>query len=253
MELNWSTFFLEIVNFLVLVWLVQRYFYRPVRQIVDRRREEIEARLAEAETLRQQALATQQRYEGRLAEWEAEKRQAFENLQQELEAERKRRLDVLADELKAERKKAEELWEWDKKEQARQLEEQALALGAAFVAKLLKRLADRHLHQRLLAQVLEDLALWPAEKVAELARAWQANPAPVTVISAFPLDEEERLQIGAALNRLLAAEVEPSFAVDPDLLAGVRIDLGAYVLRANLNDELEFFAHGYDDACPSSH
>ncbi len=250
MALNWSTFLLEIVNFLVLVWLIKRYLYRPVRQIVDRRREEIETRLAEAETLRQNAEATQKRYESRLAEWEAEKQQARERLTQELEAERKRRLDTLVKELEAERNKAEELWERDKKEQARHLEEQALSLGAAFVAKLLQRLADRHLHQRLLAQVLEDLARWPAETAAGLRRVFQDNPAPVKVISAFALDEDERLGVGMTLNRLLGAGVEPAFAVDPDLLAGVRIDLGAYVLRANLNDELEFFAHGYDSHRP---
>ena len=30
MELDWTTFVLEIVNFLVLVWILQRYLYRPV-------------------------------------------------------------------------------------------------------------------------------------------------------------------------------------------------------------------------------
>jgi F-type H+-transporting ATPase subunit b len=66
------------------------------------------------------------------------------------------------------------------------------------------------------------------------------------VVSAFPLDEGERSQLRATLGRLLAAEPEAlEVAIDPELLAGVRISFGAYVLHANLKDELRFFARGY--------
>ena len=30
MELDWTTFVLEVINFLVLVWILRRYLYRPV-------------------------------------------------------------------------------------------------------------------------------------------------------------------------------------------------------------------------------
>jgi F0F1-type ATP synthase delta subunit len=32
------------------------------------------------------------------------------------------------------------------------------------------------------------------------------------------------------------------FAEDPELIAGIRIDAGALVMRANLRDELRYFA-----------
>ena len=43
MELSWSTFFLEIINFLVLVWILKRFLYKPVMDVIARRREGIEA------------------------------------------------------------------------------------------------------------------------------------------------------------------------------------------------------------------
>ena len=56
MEFDWLTFGFEIVNFLVLVWLLHRLLYRPVLAMIQRRRDEIaaaaraaEARQAEAE------------------------------------------------------------------------------------------------------------------------------------------------------------------------------------------------------------
>ena len=46
MEFGWSTFLLEIINFLVLVWLLHRFFYRPVLDIVAERQRQIESSLA---------------------------------------------------------------------------------------------------------------------------------------------------------------------------------------------------------------
>ncbi|WP_054775053.1 hypothetical protein [Methylogaea oryzae] len=43
MELDWSTIALEIVNFLILVWLLKRLLYKPVQDIIAQRRAAIEA------------------------------------------------------------------------------------------------------------------------------------------------------------------------------------------------------------------
>ena len=43
MELNWSTFVLEIVNFLILLFLLNIIVYRPVRGILNRRKEDMDA------------------------------------------------------------------------------------------------------------------------------------------------------------------------------------------------------------------
>ena len=55
MELNWSTFLLEIINFLVLVWILKRFLYQPVLDVIARRRKAIEAQLAEALRLQDEA------------------------------------------------------------------------------------------------------------------------------------------------------------------------------------------------------
>ena len=48
MEFDWTTFALEVVNFLVLVWLLKRFLYRPVLACSTRRRAEVERHMAEA-------------------------------------------------------------------------------------------------------------------------------------------------------------------------------------------------------------
>ena len=48
MQIDWLTVAAQIVNFLVLVWLLQRFLYRPITEAMARREERIESRLSEA-------------------------------------------------------------------------------------------------------------------------------------------------------------------------------------------------------------
>ena len=48
MELDWTTFALEIINFLALIWILKRFLYRPVLATLGQRRAGIEATLNEA-------------------------------------------------------------------------------------------------------------------------------------------------------------------------------------------------------------
>jgi|GEM_PF-3768337 len=183
-----------------------------------------------------------QRYEARLAEWEEEKKKAREDFRRELESERQRHLNAIRQELDEERRKAEVVWEQEKSEWRRHTEEQALLLGVAFCARMLSRLADEHLHHRLVTLFLEDLRQLSGEEKESLRR--NSTGAELRGWSAYPLGEEERLSLSRTLESLLGRPVELSIQVDPDLIAGIRLHLGAYVIRANLHDELEFFSHG---------
>ena len=51
MELSWSTFILEAINFLVLVWILKRFLYKPVLDVIERRKAGIEKIQADAKAL----------------------------------------------------------------------------------------------------------------------------------------------------------------------------------------------------------
>jgi len=83
MELNWSTFVLEIINFLVLVWILKRFLYKPVLKVIAKRRAAIEKTLTEARDKEKAAEELKTRYEGRVAQWDRERAQAREDLARE--------------------------------------------------------------------------------------------------------------------------------------------------------------------------
>jgi len=105
-ELSWSTFVLEIINFLVLVWILKRFFYKPVLEIIARRQAGIEKTRRDAETLHAEAEKLREQFQGRLADWSKERQQAREALAREIEMERSRKLADMQSGLEQEKEKA---------------------------------------------------------------------------------------------------------------------------------------------------
>ena len=247
MELSWSTFFLEIINFLVLVWILKRFLYQPVLDVIAQRRVGIEKNLAEAQDKLAQAQALENQYQNRLSEWGQEKQAARETLRREIEAERARLMAALKTSLDQEREKARVLDERRMRDTLRRNEEQALQHGAQFAGRLLTRFAGPELESRLLQMVLEDLPQLTPERMEGLRAAYAATEEPIAVTSAFPLNQTRRQQLQAQFAKLLGpSHAAWDFRQDPALGAGLRVRIGPWVLCANLQDEIKFFAETSD-------
>lgn len=242
MELNWSTFLLEIINFLILVWILKHFFYKPVLNVIARRRRSIEKSLNDANTLHEDAEALRVQYDNRLAEWEKERQAAHTSLDKEIETERTRRMEALRATLGEEREKARVIEQRALEASRLRAEETALAQGAQFSARLLSVAAGPELEQRLLDLLLKELTSLPPERLSTLRAAAGKTADRILVTSAYPLDDAARLSLERTLASVLAVTPPFHYEQDKDLLAGLRVTMGSWVLRANLQDELKSFS-----------
>lgn len=241
MELNWSTFVLEMINFLVLLWILKRFLYRPVLDVIEARRKSIEDGLAEARRIEDEARALKSDYDGRVARLEAERSEAREKLAREIEQARARRLSDLAAELAQEREKARVANERRLAEQRRAAELQALRHGAAFSSRLLERAAGPELEARLLDLLIGELQGLSDTQRARLHDQWGGAAAGIEVSSAYPLSDAQRERLASALRDAGAASAPLRFRRDAELVAGLRVVIGAWVLAVNVRDELQGF------------
>jgi len=240
-ELSWTTFILEIINFLVLVWILKRFLYQPVLDVIAERRKSIEARLNEAHTIEHDAEALKEQYNGRLAAWESERRRARDELTRQIEQERARQLEDLRGVLEREREKARVSGERELAEQKRATQEQALRQAAAFSSRLLREASGPELEERLLGLLIEGLQGLSEEQLSRL-REHSGDPAnQIDVASAYPLSADQRERLTAAIGKVFGTTPAIQFREDSQLLAGLRIVIGAWVLAVNVRDELTGF------------
>jgi F-type H+-transporting ATPase subunit b len=149
-ELNWTTFSLEVINFLILAWILAHFFYRPVMRVITERQARIKVSLDEADQRHHEAEALKAEYEGRLTESERERETARAALRREIDAERAKALEALRQETEEAREKGRVIEEQRLDDTRRRVEKTALMQGASFTSRLLTRLASPELETRLI-------------------------------------------------------------------------------------------------------
>lgn len=65
MSFDWRIVW-EVVNFFILVWLLKRYLYKPITEMLDKRSEKIKNEISSAEKSNKEAEGHKQRYEAEL-------------------------------------------------------------------------------------------------------------------------------------------------------------------------------------------
>ncbi|MEQ1438641.1 F0F1 ATP synthase subunit delta [Fontimonas sp. SYSU GA230001] len=247
MQIDTTTFVLEIVNFLILLWLLRRFLFAPVRAAIDRRQAAVAATLAEARQQAEAAAELKMQYEARMKDWDREREARRAQLDAELAAERDRQLASLRAALDTEREKQRAVQERREQEQHRALEARAADQGLRLAARVLERLSGPELDARIAAALVEDLDTLDVEQKVRLIEAAKSG-AELDICSAHPLPDASYAQLRDALGAHLGTRAHATRRVDPQLIGGLRIALGPWLLQASLADELAYFRSSSPDA-----
>ncbi len=247
MAFNLSTFALEIFNFLILVWILQRLFYKPVQNVIQRRQRKIDQSLAEAAKMRQEANELKQSYENRLQHWEQEKQAALGQLHQQLETEKQQQLIALQQEIKQQRSKSEKAQQRRLQELQRHQQKLALQNGSRFATLLLQQAAGPELEKRLFKLLLNQLQDLPSACRQSLQLLEHKKNLAIRIHSVYPLSNKQLEQLQEKLTSLINRPLHFNYHQKPELIAGLEIDIGAWVLHANLQHELRGFTEISDD------
>jgi len=242
LEINWSTFVLEIINFLVLVWILKRYLYKPVLDMIARRRAAVEKILHDAETAEREAETLRKHYEERQADWAQERQLARDKLMQEIDEARTQQMAKLRSALQEEQDKTRAAETSRQASFARATEATSLTYAARFAARLLEQVSSPELEARLLELTMIELSQLPDARTASLRDSWARKPEFILIASAYAIAEKQRKKLDEILSALVEARVPMRYEQDADILCGVRISIGAWVLSANIRDELTGFA-----------
>ncbi len=242
MDFDWTTFILEIINFLILIWILKRFLYQPVLDVITKRRAGIEKTLTDAQRIESEANELKCKNEQYLTNWEAEKEAAQAQLSAELAAIRESKLQVLDAKINEEADRRRVLNERSRLDFERLMEEKGVAQGAAFSSKLLSRLASRELEAKLFAVLLEDLKNLRKQDKHAVIEAVAEPELQIKVQSVFTIDNNQRDELSHLLDEVTGRTLPIEFHINPELIAGFQIDIGPWILHANLRDELKFFS-----------
>lgn len=234
-----TTFLLEAINFLILVWLLKWLLYNPVKSAIQKRRQTIQQQLDEAEYKQQQANELKQQYENRLQQWQQEKQQKKQALEEELEQKRQYELQRIEREKQQQQQKLEAQLQKTRQDEQLQLEKDASELACRFASRLLTELADKHLENKLIECLLHDLS----ESLDKLKPRLDQNTYEQTikVYTAYGLDQKLRQRLQELISHLGLSVSQMEEHRSSELIAGITVQMTDMVFQANLNNELNYF------------
>jgi F-type H+-transporting ATPase subunit b len=223
MLIDWFTVGAQILNFLILVWLLKHFLYKPILDAIDARERRIAAELADAAA--KQAAADKERDE-------------FRNKSKALDDERGALLGKAADEAKAERARlvADARGQADalRVNQEKAIRNDQIALGQgitrlaatevfAIARKTLADLAAASLEERMAEVFTRRLREMDGKSKEPLAAALRTTAEPAVVRSAFDLPAKDRATIQNALNETFSAEIRVRFEAAPGTICGIEL------------------------------
>src|ERR1700733_783694 len=93
MLIDWFTICAQSLNFLILVWLMKRFLYKPILQAIDAREKRIATELADAETKKAEAQKQRDEFQHKNEEFDQQRAALLKKGTDEANAERQRLLD----------------------------------------------------------------------------------------------------------------------------------------------------------------
>ena len=109
MLIDWFTVGAQALNFLILVWLMKRFLYKPILHAIDEREQRIAAELADADAKKSEAQKERDEFQHKNAEFDQQRAALLSQATDEVNTERQRLLDAArqaADTLRAKRQDA---------------------------------------------------------------------------------------------------------------------------------------------------
>jgi F0F1-type ATP synthase membrane subunit b/b' len=234
MRISWWTLALQAANFLVLVWLLQRFLYRPVQAVLEKRRAEVDRAMANAASAQRAGEVLRGDLEAQRASIESERQEAVERAHAEAEVQRAALLERARREADEARAAARERIEREREDAAKAIQDRAARFSVDIASRLLTSLGLQR-DEPFLEQAIRSLRSLAPNQRSSLA------PMPadgIRIITASPLDDEQQRRCREELSALFDRGLEFEFAHDPALIAGVEIHFSHTVLRHNWREAL---------------
>jgi F-type H+-transporting ATPase subunit b len=234
MTIDWWTLGFQTVNVAILIWILARFFWRPLSAMIEARREAAGRILAEAEAKRAEAAAAAaaaiETRAGFAAEREAILAAARTAAEQE-SASRRAEADRRAGEIEAAARAAMAA---ERQAAERAFADRAARLALDIAGRLAGRLDASAVRAAFLDGLVAAIRALPNEK-----RGDAAADANLQIVSAAPLSPDEQATTRRRVAEALGRAAEVGFAVDPTLVAGLELRGAHLVVGDNWRADLD--------------
>jgi F-type H+-transporting ATPase subunit b len=241
MQINWFTVIAQILNFLILVWLMKRYLYKPILNAIDDREKKIADQLADAKTKKDEAQKEQDEFNKKNEVFDQQKKDMMDKATSEAATQGQKLLEDAKNNAKALQDKLEKAAKDQREDLNHQMEQKTEQEVFAITKKVLTDLAAVDFEEQSVNIFIKRISGIKEDEKALFIKALHSDSGPILVRSAFDLSEKQQTEIKNAVTKILGTKPSFEFKTSPALLGGIELTTNGYKLAWSIAEYVNSF------------
>jgi F-type H+-transporting ATPase subunit b len=244
MLIDWFTVAAQALNFLILVWLLKRFLYKPILHAIDEREKLIAKKLADADGKTAEAQKDRDDFQHKNEEFDKQRAALLSKATDEANAERQRLLDEARKTADAWSAKRQESLSKDAENLNQSIVRRTQQEVFSIARKTLTDLATTSLEERMGDVFTRRLRGMNGQAKEGLGNALKSASAPASVRSTFELPTDQRAEIQNAINETFSADIHLQFETSPELVSGIELTANGQKIAWSIADYLASMEKG---------
>ncbi len=239
MKINWFTVIAQAINFIILVWLLKRFLYKPILNAIDEREKNIAAQIKDADDKKAVAVKEQADFKKRNDDFDAQKTTLMDKAVADTNVQRDKLLEDAKNEANTLRSNLEkaikEKQETDALASADKTQKQVFTI----TNKALKEIASSSMEEQSVNLFIKRLQALKDDEKQKFIAAFKSNANTILVRSAFDLPAERQAALNNAVNEILGTKTQLQFTTTPELIIGIELTTNGYKLAWSFAEYLQ--------------
>jgi F-type H+-transporting ATPase subunit b len=246
MAIDWFTIIAQALNFMILVWLMKRFLYKPVLNAIDAREKKINAEIAGADKKKADAKTESDEFKKKNEEFDQQRAKLLDQATEAAQTERQRLLDETR-KLAAEQSSKSKV---DLKNEESHLREAIIqkiqSETFAISRKALADLAGANLEATMVQTFCRRLSELSEEEKKQLTmRSGDASNS-VHVYTSSTLPAVQQTLTENTIKKFFGAETEVKFDLKPELICGIEASASGRQVGWNIAEYLTSLEESFD-------
>lgn len=239
MQIDWLTVAAQIVNFLLLVWLLKRFLYGPIVNAMSQREQRIEERLADAKHQREKAAEETRLLQQQQAELAARTEHIMQQTREDSDKLHHQSQQDIQQELEIKRESLRKRIDAESDDAVQDVRKRAAASTFTAIRATLRDFAGTELNEELASRFAAHLGNLSSDQLKRLVKAAQSVEKPVHIVSGTELPSTARTTLARAIHQHIADKVQINYTTDPDLLLGLRLSIAGQTVEWSAAQHLD--------------
>ncbi len=247
MAIDWFTFFAQIVNFLVLIFVLQRWLYKPITKAMQQRENTIRDNLDSASKQQQKAQEEVECYQAKKQELETHRLDLLAQAKLETEQTREHLLEEMHESVETERSQWQSMLQRQKESFLREVSHRTMQQLQTTVRRVLADLAESELETQMARVFLQKLQNLNESERTELVKTLTVattDVIPLTLVSTFELPTDICGEVSKILQTYfdVSSKVELNYEIQSNLICGIELRGTGYKLAWSMDAYLDAIA-----------